>query len=373
MRFHAVLAHCPQDIAAKPLAEGLPLSDGVEKLMLAEEFDVAMSDGVPEDVESEARCDLPGADAAPDSDSDDPGPSKTRKRLSVGLSMSMRCGELPLGSHLAEFLNPPAKVHARNAEGQYWLRCSERLRAAGLGFCSSSPDAPAEPRYTSMWLDADDASDAADRQKEFFMSIGARAVDLECARQTRPRDKEDCGVLALAQLREFRPRQRRSPTAVMEGAFLLIREGYLNIPDVGTVNVKQARAFLWNAAWLQEFMNAKWQAEERTGQSAMLDEPPKFADFQLAIVGPGGTGKTAVLKLAEALTTHFAGPATVQKLAPSNAAARLLAGDTIHAVCKLPFGNARLTSKKGRLAKEALVALRKNGALSWRCTSMKCP
>ena len=77
-------------------------------------------------------------------------------------------------------------------------------------------------------------------------------------------------------------------------------------------------------------------------------------DFRLAIVGPGGTGKTAVLKITEALTSFFTGPDTVRKLAPSNAAARLLGGDTIHALCKLPFGNARLTSKKGRLTKGKL-------------------
>ena len=44
-----------------------------------------------------------------------------------------------------------------------------------------------------------------------------------------------------------------SETVVMEHAFVLISEGLLNIPDVGRVNVKQARAFLWNAAWLQEY------------------------------------------------------------------------------------------------------------------------
>ena len=72
----------------------------------------------------------------------------------------------------------------------------------------------------------------------------------------------------------------------------------------------------------------------------------KFTDFCLAIVGPGGTGKTAVLKMAEALTVFFAGPDTMRKLAPSNAAARLLGGDTLHSLCKIPYGGARLTSKK---------------------------
>ena len=132
----------------------------------------------------------------------------------------------------------------------------------------------------------------------------------------------------------------------MKAAFFLLQSGVLNIPDTGKVNVKQARAFLWNAVWLQEFMNAEWMLGETKS-----DKPCKarisFEDFALAIIGPGGTGKTAVLKVTEALTLFFAGEGTVQKLAPSNAAARLLGGDTIHSMCKLPFGaKIRLNSKK---------------------------
>ena len=91
-------------------------------------------------------------------------------------------------------------------------------------------------------------------------------------------------------------------------------------------------------------------------------EPLRLQQFALAIVGAGGTGKTAILKSIEALTTFFAGPDTVRKLAPSNAAARLLHGDTLHSLCKLPFGKACLSSKRGRLSREALQNHRKQ----WR-------
>ena len=136
----------------------------------------------------------------------------------------------------------------------------------------------------------------------------------------------------------------------MEVAYYLIECGLFNIPDVGTINVKQARAVLWNAAWLQEHMTAKWQLEGELAPSPN-DAKAKFDDYCLAIVGPGGTGKTAILKATEALITIFAGVDTVRKLAPSNAAARILGGDTIHALCKLPFGKHNLKSKKGILAK----------------------
>ena len=142
----------------------------------------------------------------------------------------------------------------------------------------------------------------------------------------------------------------------------MLREGLLNIPDVGTVNVKQARAFLWHAAWLQEHMNRHWRAESPLHLDA--GETVKFENFCLAIMGPGGTGKTAVLKLSEALTLFFAGSDTVRKLAPSNAAARLLGGNTLHSLCKLPFGGVRLTRKRGRLTKDALRRHRK----TWEST-----
>ena len=139
----------------------------------------------------------------------------------------------------------------------------------------------------------------------------------------------------------------------------MLKEKLLNIPDVDLINVKQARAFLWNAAWLQEHMNGQWNLDVSEAQRA---ETKSFFDqYVLAIVGAGGTGKTAILKVTEALITFFAGPETVRKLAPSNAAARLLGGDTIRALCKLPFGNARLTSKAGKLASKKLQQHRKNG------------
>ena len=37
----------------------------------------------------------------------------------------------------------------------------------------------------------------------------------------------------------------------MEAAFFLLQQRLLHVPDVGIYNVKQCRAFLWNAAWLQ--------------------------------------------------------------------------------------------------------------------------
>ncbi len=54
-------------------------------------------------------------------------------------------------------------------------------------------------------------------------------------------------------------------------------------------------------------------------------------------------------------------------MAPSNAAARLIGGDTMHASCRLPFSNARLTTKKGRLDGASLQKHRRAWAETVAC------
>jgi len=87
----------------------------------------------------------------------------------------------------------------------------------------------------------------------------------------------------------------------MEAAVCLILEGLLNIPDVGTINVKQARAFLWNVAWLQGYMSARWRDEDVLATARMETQSASFANLALIIMGPGGAGKTGVLNISEAL------------------------------------------------------------------------
>ena len=72
----------------------------------------------------------------------------------------------------------------------------------------------------------------------------------------------------------------------------------------------------------------------------------------MVLLGPGGTGKTTVLRAQEALNDHFIGPEAVRKCAISNTAARLLGGDTMHALCKLPPHG--LHGKRGQLSTPVL-------------------
>jgi len=294
--------------------------------------------------------------------------------------LSVVCGVMPSGTALHDFHAPPVKIHVRNAEALYWRGFGIQVSEV---FGSTAEDDPERALESSWGVSSQSAAAAADRQHVFFKALdkyqasasdGAPSVvsqsSLNLASKTTETSlahdpysflaHDPYNAAVAASVRKMPTTYSKTRTVVMEAAFFLLREGLLHIPDVDCVNVKQARAFLWNAAWLQEFMNKKWHDEDVFAAAASCKAlPPMFADFCLAIVGPGGTGKTAVLKVTEALTVFFAGTETVKKLAPSNAAARLLGGDTIHALCKLPFGSVKLSSKKGRLTKAKLSLHRK--------------
>jgi hypothetical protein len=280
---------------------------------------------------------------------------KIKKCTGVSDPLATHCGALPPGTQIEDFHNPPLILNVRSAENLYWQDFARQHKEC---FGDTELDSSMRALSPTYEIGAEDALEAATKQTNYFKSIDSMRTQLHDvpadANGSHKQDIDNFGKALASAVnkltRDFVP----SETVVMEYAFHLIREGLLNIPDVGTVNVKQAHAFLWNAAWLQEFMNQQWRDEgalpTHSDRKCKLD----FTDFSLIIIGAGGTGKTAVLRMVEALTVFFAGIDTVQKLAPSNAAARLLAGDTLHALCKLPFGNTNLRMKQGRLAKTAL-------------------
>ncbi len=82
-------------------------------------------------------------------------------------------------------------------------------------------------------------------------------------------------------------------------------------------------------------MTNRWveNAELPSSARMALDASP---DDALVLIGPGGTGKTAVLRADEAMIDYFVGDEAVRKCAISNTASRLLGGDTMHALCELP-------------------------------------
>ena len=106
-----------------------------------------------------------------------------------------------------------------------------------------------------------DATEAALNQKSFFQAIDKFRMDPRSIGTASDKKKtEDAFDLRLRSTVQQMNRRflAKGPTVVMEAAFFLLEQGLLNIPDIQRINVKQARALLWNAAWLQEHMNAIW-------------------------------------------------------------------------------------------------------------------
>ena len=284
----------------------------------------------------------------------------------VAAIVDVPCGQLPHGTALQDYHLPPMKVNARNMESLYWKKFGEQMSMVCKDEHENATPQAALQNDCSWHIDSVEALRAVEQQKKFFKAIdsfkietlnGAAMMSSTAKMAVDPFDR-----VINASMAKLPQNYTWTPTVVIEAAIHLLNDGMLNVPDVGCINVKQARAFLWNAAWLQEYKN-RIKAEEGGDVVCRLEKSTsEFIDvdnFHLVIIGAGGTGKTAVLKLTEALISYFAGVDTVKKLAPSNAAARLLGGDTIHALCKLPFGNVRLTCKKGRLTKGKLCAHRR--------------
>lgn len=77
----------------------------------------------------------------------------------------------------------------------------------------------------------------------------------------------------------------------------------------------------------------------------------------MLVIGGAGAGKTFLLLAVESLFQHFLGAGCIHKAAPTITAARLLGGNTLHALHRLP--RADLTSKFGKLSSVTLAKHRK--------------
>ena len=258
-------------------------------------------DGVASTSSEDAARVLDGAGVMAD---DEP---RHRRVVSAADPLSRLCGSMPAGSRLEDFHDPPlARAHVRNAEGKYWQNFAEHAREAFSSNVASSDFV----NSSSQWeIREVDAVESAKQQELFFKSVDKLHFNASENFATQPscrRDKFDGELAKIVEDCRVSLDLTPSDTIVMRAAFYLLQRGLLNVPDVGGINVRQARAFLWNAAWLQDYMSDEWR---RQGFLADVDCPGRqFKNFALIIVGPGGTGKTAVLKMSEALTTFFVGP-----------------------------------------------------------------
>ena len=173
----------------------------------------------------------------------------------------------------------------------------------------------AEQHDNGIHISSQTARSCADGQKQFFKDVDRYQIDQEEDRPQRSTPVASSTgwhrtlTESLTRFRGCDP----SETVVMEAAFHLINSGLFKIPDVGIDNVKQCRAFLCYARWLQQRMIVKWYEEGKLHGDTVPESDRHVLPFQMALIGAGGTGKTTVLKAIEALVDHFNGPESVRK------------------------------------------------------------
>ena len=159
-------------------------------------------------------------------------------------------------------------------------------------------------------------------------------------------------------LRERFPKRSHTHSIVMEATFFLLTAGILNHPGTNVINIKQGLALLHIAVWLQTTMSERWTKEHqiRAQDWSSTEDWEARQTLLMALMGPAGTGKTSVVRVAIALCEHFLGENTTVRSAPTNTAARLFEGDTCHSWWKLPPKN--LQGKRQWLSNRVLEKFR---------------
>ena len=121
------------------------------------------------------------------------------------------------------------------------------------------------------------------------------------------------------------------------------------LPGTKLSNRKQALALLMLSRWLHEHMSSIAHRDHNANHHILLENHIR----NMIIIGPAGTGKTTVLKSAQAIMRVLCGHLLFHRGAISNTAARLLGGNTLHTLRRLP----RYFGAKTRLGDEACKRL----------------
>ena len=282
-----------------------------------------------------------------------------------------RCGVFDVNT--LDALHSVRLAPSRHPEHAY----AQRFQTA---FQAVFPSSLQEPEFAvdePLFFSTQNVLDSAKSQKEYFEALDAFEGDIN---STGPIGKkvpdgdvkfsEQVGRVkaALDSFSQGRAESvssaiQPSETVVVEAVIhLILKSRVVDVRSSGRINIKMARVLLWWACWLQYVRHAAWHEEGK------LPSPPSGVvdfskGFRIALIGPGGTGKTTVLLMIEAIVEYFMGPNTVNKCALSNTASRLLGGDTLHALCKLP--RLDLQSLRGKLSTKVLRKLQGR----WRNTA----
>ena len=197
----------------------------------------------------------------------------------------------------------PEARYARDFAGAAFHVSRAPLREPGAGV--------SVPLAVPLCADASGAlAEFRRRQRTFFMNLDVCKVDDDALRTSS--DTISTPEVASSWCRELDARIHTlrsgsvplapSHTRVIEAAGFLLRGGLLNVKGTQHQNVKQGRALLHWAWWLQQEMSRRWIAD---GTLAAPPVAPDPTPLYHVLVGGAGCGKTTTLRVVGALLDFF--------------------------------------------------------------------
>ena len=150
------------------------------------------------------------------------------------------------------------------------------------------------------------ATDMRKRQRDFFRKIDTCLVDDDSllfeGKSARVPDASDKWRAKLYRdmesLRVLQAAASPSHTRVIEAAIYLLRCGLLNVKGTSRINIKQGRALMHWAWWLQQEMSQEWMVKGMLGKAPFdIDRAPLCH----VLTGGAGAGKTTTLRVIESL------------------------------------------------------------------------
>ena len=288
----------PTDIASLPVASATHNLHGNE--------DRNASDGEKSDRSRSRLPSDPGSDVGKDRDDDFPNTSHAlgaKGKSPYPPTVLQRCGEFPDNSSIGDFMQFQLHGSGRSIERRYEILYAEASQKVFGKSDGNNASVLAHVEDNAAYVSLAEAVALSKQQSLFFKELDAYNVDASenpaklHATFNSPMQHLQSGLEdTIRSLGNVIP----SHTVVIEAAIYLIQQGIFNIPDVGCVNVKQARALLLVARWLQAHMLRKWHEAGEVNASDVLHTEASVDDHIMILIGPGGTGKTTVLRVVEA-------------------------------------------------------------------------
>ena len=213
--------------------------------------------------------------AGPHADADDGEGVDEQGRGAYPTVPSATCGRLPTGASPTDFLAEPFDLKKRTAEASYARGILENFHATGRDARRLSVAPTPLPRDSARAnASAGCAAAVGERQESVFAKLDAFQIDEASAGiSTKPHTEQRDGwaqqfQTAVAAMTQDFDHVPRSHTIVIEATVYLMRRGVLNAKDTQQLNIKQARALLNFAMWLQSYKSREWVMEGK------LADPP---------------------------------------------------------------------------------------------------